>query len=95
MAEANQPDCEFETVKEVLQICWCEKKCFLGEGGYGSVYTVQRKVERKPRIRFNHRRGSQTPQWCSSRRVRNRHSQESQWTFQHIEFLGPNKIRPQ
>ena len=38
MAEANQPDCEFETVKEVLQICWCEKKCFLGEGGYGSVY---------------------------------------------------------
>ena len=30
--------CEFETIQKVLKICWCERKCLLGKGAYGSVH---------------------------------------------------------
>ena len=35
---ANQSDCDFETIRQVLKICWCESKCLLGRGAYGGVY---------------------------------------------------------
>ena len=35
---ANQSDCDFETIRQVLKICWCESKCLLGRGAYGRVY---------------------------------------------------------
>ena len=41
MAVANQSvggACKIVTVEKVLEICWCERKCLLGQGAYGSVY---------------------------------------------------------
>ena len=35
---ANQSDCDFETIRQVLKICWCQSKCLLGRGAYGRVY---------------------------------------------------------
>ena len=41
--------CEFETIKKGLKICWCEKKCRLGQGAYGCVY--KGKWKENPRTR--------------------------------------------
>ena len=43
MEEENP--CEIETIRQVLEICWCEERCLIGKGTYGRVYKGKWKVD--------------------------------------------------
>ena len=51
MTEPNRSRgvCDFGTIREVLQICWCESKCLVGNGAYGSVFKGKWKANTEAR----------------------------------------------